>query len=426
MNSFLKITTIDKFDYNVKVVLLRLDINSPLDPVTKKIVNENKIKKSLETIGYLLAKNAKLVLIAHQGDTLDYHNLISLNEHAEKLSRFLGIQVNYIDDVGGPASQEAIKALKSGEVILLGNLKYLTEEVSTFENVVKLKPEEMLNTYLVRNLAPLIDYYVNDSFAAAHRNAPSMVAFQEILPAAGGRLLIKEINALNKIMKNPKKPSVFVLGGAKISDSFGMMKRVLKNGIADKILTCGMIGEVMLLASGIKMGNKKEKFIKNKGLNIFIKPATGYLSNYPNKIEIPIDLAYEKNGKRKEILVRKLPIEEMFMDIGQKTIEHYKSIILNSGTIFINGPMGVYEKKQFEKGTKRILKTIASAKGFSVIGGGDTVSAASKFINLNKINYISTAGGAMIKYLSGEELPLIKAMEKAYNIKNNKKMKNNY
>jgi len=414
MNSFLKIRTIDEFDYNRKVVLLRLDINSPLDPVTKKIVNENKIKKSLETIRDLLAKNAKLVLIAHQGDTLDYHNLIPLNEHAEKLSRFLGIQVNYIDDIGGPASQEAIKALKPREVILLGNLKYLTEEASTFENVVKLIPEEMLNTYLIRNLAPLVDYYVNDAFAAAHRNAPSMVAFQEILPAAGGRLLIKEINALNKIMKNPEKPSVFVLGGAKISDAFGMMKQVLENGTADKILTCGIVGEVMLLASGIKMGNKKEEFIKNRGLDIFIKPANKYLSNYPSKIEIPIDLAYEKNDKRKEILVRELPIEEMSMDVGQKTIEHYKRIILNSGTIFINGPIGVYEKKQFEKGTKRILKIIASAKSYSVIGGGDTVNAASKFINLNKINYISTAGGAMVKYLSGEELPLIKAMEKAY------------
>ena len=218
---------IDDFDYSSKRVLLRVDINSPIDPDTKLIVNENRIQKSLPTIRKLLDKGAMLAIIAHQGDTLDYQNLIPLEEHAKKLSAYLGTEIAYLDDVSGPAAQETIKALQPGEAVLLGNLRYLSEEISTFENSVKLKPDEMLDTYLVRGLAPIIDYYVNDAFAAAHRNAPSMVAFQEIKPTAAGDLLFDEVSALAKVMAAPEHPSVFVLGGAKISDAFGMMKQVL-------------------------------------------------------------------------------------------------------------------------------------------------------------------------------------------------------
>ncbi|MFW5712106.1 MAG: phosphoglycerate kinase, partial [Spirochaetota bacterium] len=244
----------EEFDVAGKRVLLRVDINSPIDPDTKKIVNTNRIDKSLPTISWLLDKGARLALIAHQGDTLDYQNLIPLAEHAQKLSEKLGRKVDYIDDVCGPAAQERVKKLKDGEAILLGNLRYLCEEISTFENAVKLKPEEMLDTYLVRSLAPLFDLYVNDAFAAAHRNAPSMVAFQELLPAAAGPLFFNEVSALTKVLKTPVHPSVYVLGGAKISDAFGMMEQVLASGAADKILACGVTGAVMLIASGVNLG----------------------------------------------------------------------------------------------------------------------------------------------------------------------------
>lgn len=403
----------ESFDYSGKTVLLRVDINSPIDPVSKKIVNENRIEKSIPTIKYLLDNRAKLAIIAHQGDTLDYHNLIPMAEHAEKLSSYLGVKVKYIDDVAGPAAQEAVKNLKPGEAVLLGNLRYLCEEVSTFEDAVKLKPEEMLSTYLVRKLAPLMDYYVNDAFAAAHRNAPSMVAFQEILPTAAGKLLIDEVEALTKVMETPAKPSIFVLGGLKISDAFGMMKQVLENGTADKILTGGVTGEVMLLAQGISIGKKKEKFIKDRSLDVFISQAREYLNDYPGRIVTPLDLAFEKDGHRYEITVDKLPVDEMFMDIGARTIELFKKVIKTAGTIFVNGPMGVYEDKAFEDGTREIWDAVASAEGYSVIGGGDTVSSASRFIDLNKIDYVCTAGGAMVRFLSGKRLPLIEAMRKA-------------
>jgi phosphoglycerate kinase len=406
--------SIDDFDFRSKTVLLRVDINSPIDPDTKLIVNENRIQKSLPTIQKLLDKGAMLAIIAHQGDTLDYQNLIPLEEHAKKLSGYLGIDVGYIDDVSGPAAQERVKALQPGEAVILGNLRYLSEEISTFENAVKLKPTEMLDTYLVRGLAPIVDYYVNDAFAAAHRNAPSMVAFQELKPTAAGELLFDEVAALTKVMAAPEHPSVFVLGGAKISDAFGMMKQVLESETADKILTCGVTGEIMLLAKGYRLGEIKERFLADRGLDVFVADAEAYLRDFGSRIEFPQDLAYAVDGTRHEIAIEDLPVEQMFMDIGAKTIANYEQEIGQAKTLFVNGPAGVYEDPVFEDGTKAICNAIAAAKGYSVIGGGDTVTAATKFVDLDKIDYVCTAGGAMVRYLSGKKLPLIEAMEKAY------------
>ena len=407
-------TRLDRFDYGGKTVLLRVDINSPIDVRTKRIVNENRIRKSLPTIRHLLDGGARLALIAHQGDTLDYQNLIPLEEHAEKLSGYLSRRVDYIDDVAGPAAQEAVKALRPGEAVLLGNLRYLSEEISTFETAVKLAPEEMLDTYLVRGLAPLIDYYVNDAFAAAHRNAPSMVAFQELKPTAAGILLADEVAALDRVMHAPEHPCVFVLGGAKISDAFGMMEPVLASGTADRILACGITGVVMLLASGFRLGRKQEQFLEDRGLDVFVQQSEQYLREYPGRISMPLDLAYAESGQRREIAVKELPAEHLFLDIGERTIAAYEAELRGAKTIFVNGPPGVYEQEEFAAGTRAIWQAIAASPGYSVIGGGDTVTAAASFVDTAEIDYVCTAGGAMVRYLSGIRLPLIEAMEKAH------------
>lgn len=407
--------SLESYDYQGKAVLLRVDVNSPIDPQTRRIVNENRIKKSIPTIRYLLEHGARLAIIAHQGDTLDYQNLIPMAEHAEKLGQHLGQPIAYIDDVCGLAAVTRVKALKPGEAIFLGNLRYLTEEVSGFEKEVKLTAREMLDTWLVRTIAPLFDIYVNDAFAAAHRNAPSMVAFQELLPTAGGFLLYNEYEALYKVMNGAAKPAVFVLGGAKISDAFGMMKQVLQNGTADKILTCGVTGVIMLLAQGYQIGAAYEQFLKDKDLIVFVEPAREYLRDYPDRIEVPSDLAYAVNDQRTITGLAGLPMDTaMFLDIGPDTMTRYDQILKSAGTIFVNGPAGVYENPLFEAGTRALWQSIASAPGYSVIGGGDTVSAASRFIDLKDINYVCTAGGAMVRFLSGKKLPLIEAMEAAY------------
>jgi len=404
--------TLDDFDYRGKTVLLRVDINSPIDPKTKRITNDNRIVQSLPTIQALVERGAKLVIIAHQGDTLDYQNLISLAEHAAKLSQKLGQEVQFIDDVAGPMAREKIKRLRAGEILLLDNLRYLTEEVSTFEDAVKLTPEEMTRTYLVRNLAPLIDYYVNDAFAAAHRNAPSMVAFQEIVPSAAGILYDKEVTALTAVLENPRRPCVFLLGGSKISDAFSMMKKVLAEGSADYVLTSGVTGQVMHLALGKKLGSPSEKFITDRGLDKFIAPAQEYLEDYPDKLRTPLDFAIDEGGRRHEITAEELPSQGLIIDIGTKTVAEYGKILKKAGTIFVNGPAGIYEQETGAYGTRALWQIIGDAEGYSVIGGGDTVASASRLGDLSKIYHVSTGGGALIRFLSGIKLPLLEAMKR--------------
>jgi phosphoglycerate kinase len=390
-----------------------LDINSPLDSKTKKITNENRIVQSLPTIEALVNKGAKLVIIAHQGDTLDYQNLIPLAEHAEKLSQKLGREVQFIDDVAGPAVREKIKRLREGEILLLDNLRYLTEEASTFEDAVKLTPKEMGKTYLVRNLAPLFDYYVNDAFAAAHRNAPSLVAFQELLPSAAGILYDKEVTALTTILENPRRPCVFLLGGAKISDAFSMMKKVLAEGSADYVLTSGVTGQVMHLALGKKLGSASEKFITDRGLDKFVTPAKEYLKSYPDKLRIPPDFGIDDGGRRQEITAEELPSQGLIIDIGPKTVAEYGKILKKAGTIFVNGPAGIYEQEIGAYGTRALWQIIGGAGGYSVIGGGDTVASLSRLGDLSKIDHVCTGGGALIRFLSGIKLPLVEAMKRS-------------
>jgi phosphoglycerate kinase len=256
---------------------------------------------------------------------------------------------------------------------------------------------------LVRNLAPLFDLYVNDAFAAAHRASPSMIAFQELLPSAAGKLLLDEINALTKVVQKPARPCVFVLGGLRIADAFGMMRQALSSGTADFILTGGVTGQVMLMARGVSLGEQSENFIKERSLDRFIDDAKEYLARYTKKIVLPDDVATAEGGKRQEFPLSKLPIPGLITDIGAKTIASFGDIIKRAGTIFVNGPPGVYEEEASSNGTEALWKLISSASGYSVIGGGDTISSASRFIDTSAINYVCTAGGALIRFLSGVE-----------------------
>ena len=455
----LKIKPFTELELSGKTVIFRPDINSPIDPKTKRIVNTNRIEKTVPTLNALLEKGAKVALIAHQGDTLDYQNLIPLAEHAEILSKLTNRRVSYIDDVCGPAAQAAVKALSPGEAIILGNLRYLTEEISTFETVVKLTPQDMTKTWLVRSLAPLGDYYVNDAFAAAHRNSPSMVAFQELLPSAGGFQLMDEYTALKSVKDNPRRPCVYVLGGAKISDAFDMMRKVLTDGSADYILTAGLTGIVMHIARGVDFGPVVQKFLVDHGLDVFIPEAKSLLGEFGERYVLPVDLAYDENAglsqsdarslanaatfasastlasasgvakasaladqksaptttpKRAEAPIEELPKDRLFPDIGHKTIELFKKYIDSAGSIFVNGPAGMYETEPWADGTRELWRAIAEAPGYTVIGGGDTISAAAKFSELSKYGYVCTGGGAMVRFLAGKKLPLIEAMEKAF------------
>lgn len=405
-----RIPSIDDGDFVGKRVLLRVDINSPIDRDSLRIVNDNRIQKSLPTITDLLDKGARLAIIAHQGDTTDYGSLIGLEEHASRLSEALGRPVQFIADVAGPAAVEKILALADGEALLLDNIRYLTEEVSTFEDSVKQTPTDMASCYLVRRLAPIFDCYVNDAFAAAHRNSPSMVAFQELLPSYAGRLLMQELSALQAITENPARPCIYMLGGSRAGDAFGMIQQVLNDGSADQLLLSGLVGEIFMLADGIDLGKTTRQFILAKGFEPYIAQAADFLARYREKISYPGDVAVASDGVRRNVELTSLDDDMMVSDIGDRTISDYENTIAAAKTILVNGPPGIYENELFDKGTQSLWTAVADAGGFTVVGGGDSVTSFSRYVELSKIDYVSTAGGALIRYLSGVRLPLIEAM----------------
>ena len=407
------IRSIDEGDFRGKKVLLRVDINSPIDHNTGLIANDNRIQKSVPTVRDLADMGAKLVIIAHQGDTTDYKSLISLEQHVEKLSAAVGKPIEFIEDIAGPAAIDKINSLEDGQILLLDNIRYLVEEASTFEDVVKQEPEDMKSCYMIRRLAPEFDAYVNDAFAAAHRNSPSMVGFQEVLPSYAGRLLMNELAALQAITSNPERPCVYILGGARAGDAFGMIGQVLKDGSADQLLLTGLVGQIFMVADDINLGESNTGFMTAKGFDQYVAPAKEFLANHRDKISYASDVAVEVNGARANVAFSDLTDEMSIMDIGDQTIVDYCESIAAAKTIFVNGPAGVYEMEIFEKGTKTLWEAVADAEGYSVIGGGDSVTSFVKYTDITKINYVSTAGGALIRYLSGIELPLLKAIAKA-------------
>jgi len=410
MSTLDSIPSLDDGDFAGKRVLLRVDINSPIDRDSGRIVNDNRITKSLPTISDLLEKGARLAIIAHQGDTTDYASLVGLQEHASRLSEALGKPVQFIEDVAGPAAVDRILELADGEVLLLDNIRYLTEEVSTFEDSVSQQPADMATCYLVRRLAPVFDCYVNDAFAAAHRNSPSMVAFQELMPAYAGRLLMQELSALQAITEDPARPCVYMLGGSRAGDAFGMIEQVLTDGSADQLLLSGLVGEIFMLADGIDLGETTRNFIMAKGFEPYIGQARKYLDQHRDRIAYASDVAVESNQERLNVDLAAVTDDMMISDIGDQTIANYCDVIASAKTILVNGPPGIYENPLFEKGTEALWNAVANSDGFSVVGGGDSVTSFTRYVDMSKLNYVSTAGGALIRYLSGVELPLIKAM----------------
>jgi phosphoglycerate kinase len=270
----------------------------------------------------------------------------------------------------------------------------------------------MAQTRLVCNLAPLADYYICEAFAAAHRSAPSLIGFAKVLPAAGGRLFVDELSALTHVKENPTPPCVYVLGGARITDAFSMMKQILSKGTADYVLTSGLNGEVMLLAQGYQLGAPTERLIQDKGLSPFIDRARKLLDAYGDRILYPTDLAVDDGG-RKEVTLEDLPVDHLLVDIGEQTISRYIEVIGKAMTIFVNGPAGVYEQPVSALGTQRLWTAIADAPGYSVIGGGDSVAAAARFNVRDRMGYVCTSGGGMVRFLSGQVLPVVEALRRA-------------
>jgi phosphoglycerate kinase len=411
------INTLDDLDVKDKTVLCRIDINQPVDRVSGKLKDTTRIEACIPTLRDLSGQGAKLVLMAHQGSDIEYKNFYTTEPHAKELTRFLGKEVKFIDDVCGPAAREAIKALKSGEILLLDNVRFVSEEQTLFETKLRLSHEEQARTLLVRKLAPLGDIYVCDAFAAAHRDQPSLCGFEEILPSAMGRLFEEEFCVISSLMEKPERPCVFVLGGAKINDAFLMMTTVLSGGIADTVLAGGLVGEVLLWAGGRDIGEPARAFIKKEGYENLVETGKELLAKYQDKIVLPCDFAALKEGRRIEYRLGNIPQDALVLDIGSETAKQFQEAIRSAKTVFVNGPMGVFEEEPTEAGTKLVWEALGDTGAYTVIGGGDSITATKKYNKTAQINYICTGGGALIRFLTGEELPVVKALRHGSKIK---------
>ena len=402
-----KFLTLDDAKVKDKVVLVRVDFNSPIDPKTKRVLEDTRIRAHAQTtIKELEDKGAKTVILAHQGRLGD-SDFIPLKQHAEILAKILKKPVKYVEDLYGEKAKTAIRNLRRGDILLLENVR--TFPLETKDGT----PEEQAKTELVRNLAPMADLFVNDAFAAAHRSHVSIVGFTAVLPSVAGRIMERELKSLNKVLEKPEKPCIFVLGGAKADDSLEISKYVLDKGIADHILTGGVVGQVFLAANGYNLGRRNMEFLEKEDLMKLVPGIRDLTHSYQSRIKIPVDVAVDMNDKRSEIPITELPTEYSIFDIGVKTADDYCSIIRKAKSIVVSGPMGKYEDTKFKYGTKTILQEIAQSGAFSVAGGGHTIAALELFGLTDKVSYVSTAGGALIEFLMGKKLPGVVALEKA-------------
>jgi phosphoglycerate kinase len=405
------IHTLDDFDVGGKTVLCRVDINSPLDPATGALRDTTRIRGCAPTVRELSDKGSKLVLLAHQGGDLEYQNYASTEAHAAVLCEILGRPVRFIDDVCGPAARDAIGNLHDGEILLLDNVRFVGEELTLFETKLNLTPEQQARTLIVRKLAPLGDLFVCDAFAAVHRSQPSLVGFEEVLPSAMGRLFEREYESLSHLREDPARPCVFVLGGTKVDDAFLMMRSVLDEAVADTVLTGGLVGQIMLLAAGVDIGGPSTELIRAKNLWQWVETSRELLANHAARIALPADFALVVEGQRGELGRHDLPAAELILDIGRATVESYRATIAMAGTVFVNGPLGVYEKPETAFGTREIWTAIANSRAYSALGGGDSIAAMNTFGLAEKFDYVCTAGGGMVRFLSGEQLPVVTALK---------------
>lgn len=396
-------------DFNLagKKVLLRVDINSPIDPKTNEILDDSRIRRHSITLDALT--DSKVVILAHQSKP-GLEDFTTLKRHAQKLKEVNGGEVKYIDDIFGSAAGREIKNLKNGEILVLENVRFCSEEISP--DVVAKPPSEQAKTNLVRKLSSYVDFYVNDAFAVSHRSQPSIVAFPRVLPSCAGKLMEKEVRMLSSVLESKKKPRVFAFGGSKAEDSFKVIKSLLERETADSILTSGVVANIFLLAKDCDIGKENKQVLASKKLEHLIGEAKELLSKYRGKIETPADLAFQKNGSRVEASVDKFPNQKI-LDIGIETIAHYSSIINDARFAVANGPCGVFETRDFAFGTEELLKAMARSGAFSIIGGGH-LSALAQSMNLSReISYVSTGGKATLYFLAEEKLPGVEALKEA-------------
>jgi phosphoglycerate kinase len=392
--------TVRDIDICGKRVLVRVDYNVPLTE-DGEVRDDTRIRASLPTLNYLLGRGAKVILISHlgrPGGKVD--PAVRLDPIARALSRLLGREVKKVDETVGEKARRAAESLKEGEVLLLENVRFNPGEKENDPN-------------FARELASLADVFVNDAFGTAHRAHASTVGVTKYLPSVAGLLLEKELTQLSRLLEDQKTPFCVVLGGNKVSDKIGVIKRFSQ--IADCILLGGGMCFTFLKAKGFPIGNSilQADFLHEAEQIMEETERNGVSILLPDDVVIGREI--KEDTEHKVVSVSEVPEGWMGLDIGPLTISKYRKTMEEAKTIFWNGPMGVFEINSFAQGTRAICEALSESDATTIVGGGDSDAALRKFGFEDKIDFISTGGGACLKFLEGRELPGVAALEERRN-----------
>ena len=395
----MKKLTVEDLDLHGKRILMRVDFNVPLED--GKVANDKRIRAALPTINYIVEKGGKLILMSHLGRPKGSRvSEMSLKPCVAVLSRLLGNDVAFVDDCIGEAVETAANGLNDGDVLLLENLRYYKEETDN-------------DSGFAGKLAKLGDMYVNDAFGTAHRAHASTEGVTHFFKqCAAGYLMLKELDYLGRVMENPARPFVAILGGAKISGKIDVITNLLPK--VDKVIIGGGMAYTFFKARGFEIGRSLLEADK-------VAYAKEILAQGGDKLVLPVDCMVtdffdfdaRKIGVLKEVGVDAIPLDWEGLDIGSKSIETFRAVLLNARTVIWNGPMGVFEIDETARGTYAIADLLArvTAKGATtVIGGGDSASAVNKAGVADKVSHVSTGGGASLEFIEGKTLPGVAAL----------------
>ncbi len=380
-----------------KRVLIRVDFNVPRSKTTGEITNDVRIQAGVPTIKYLVEQGAKVIIMTHMGRPKgEVKEELRLDRVAERLAELLGQPVKKLNTTVGPEVEDAVDAMQNGDIIMLENVRFLPGET---EN----DPE------LAKQLAALGDIFVNDAFGTAHRAHCSTEGVGHILPGVMGFLMEKEISVLGKALSEAERPFVAIVGGSKISDKIGVVQNLLQK--VDCLIIGGGMANTFLKAKGYEMGTS---LVENDKIDLALE-IMQHAEQLGKKLLIPVDLTVADGIEQPEtaqtVAVNAVPADKMALDIGPETVKMYVSAVADAKTVIWNGPMGVFEVDAFAVGTNAVAQAVADCTAYTIVGGGDSVASIEKFGLNDKINHISTGGGASLEFLEGKKLPGIEVLQ---------------